>query len=165
MAIETAMGGARATAHDDLSKERFPCAVDPYACIARGDPQFVGCLSNGCLFQVHSAQDFCIARLQRAQESLDALADGLHQLTVLFPSIDRARRRLQRPPLCALTPVMIDQCVAKEAIEPCSGGLAVAKHVPALERTDEGLLKDFLSLFSACNSPFEKPEEASVLAG
>ena len=60
--------------------------------------------------------------------------------------------------------MVIDHRVAKHAVEPRDGRLAVAHRVGALDAFDERLLQDVLRLGTAAETTFEKAQNSLVVA-
>lgn len=154
------MYGAHAASGGDLLAEGLAGAVDADCSIVGGDACMGGESGEGLVVEVDGFNRFAILRFQCLQQAVDTLADaaveGLVGVLVGFQVVDQLICDAGRGGTVA---VVIDDGVAKEAVEPGDDVFFVAQCVTFFEATDESRLKNIFGGGFGIDSCFEESKE------
>ena len=156
------MFGAGAATADELFAQGCTGAMGAYGGVGRGDVLRDGIGIESSLLQIYFAQQLCIGRRDDVERTGDALARGLLQLRI------GCRRGFQF--LCptfkgcafgGAAPIVVDDGVAEDAIEPGNGGLAGAQASPrlgdlGLKGTQVGCLQNIFGDGATVDSALEE---------
>ena len=157
------MLGAASACDADLLAQRFPCTVDANSRIAARDSGRLGEIVQTALAEIDDGQSFTILRLERGQQLRNALADVVPDFRfsclvggkLAPPSFHGAVR-------CRAVPVVVDDRIAQNAIEPRDNALVVAQFAPALDAPHERRLQNVLRRGAGFHVPFNEGQELPV---
>lgn len=126
---------------NELLFERLPGAMHSNRSVSRSDARGLGELFEAGTAEIDGANGFRIALLQAGQGVSNAVADNLAGLPVgcSFCS-EIVGPPLQRAIVRGTAPVVIDDCVSQNTVEPSHSGLIAAKLGAMFDGTQVGVL-------------------------
>jgi hypothetical protein len=161
-AVHATVCGAGAARSCDLLPQRLTRAKDANARIVARDANFVGIVLHGQAVDLDALQRRRILGFQCLGELGDALTDHALKLYVgLFRILFLARVRLVPTLRGSGSPVVIDDGVAKHAIEPANRGLA--NRVELLHAAHERVLQDLFGCGAIADALLNECKEVAMI--
>jgi hypothetical protein len=132
----------------DLSAQRFARTMNPDGGIVGCNSRLFAKIGQSAFFQINPCQSLAILRLQSIQQSGNALAYvALKRGLRLNVRLKLAYQSLRRSIRGSALPMVINDGVAQNAIEPGNGGLFVANRRAFLQTLDEARLQNVFRSF------------------
>jgi len=144
----------------DLFAQRFARTMYPDGGIVGRDASLFAQISQTAFLQINPHQSLAILRLQSIQQSGNTLAYvALKRVLRLNVRLKLADQSLRRSIRDSALPIVIDDGVSQNAIEPGNGGPFVANRRASLNTLYEGRLQNVLRGFQGTDTVLNEFQE------
>jgi hypothetical protein len=158
--IETTVGSACTAGKRNLSAQCFACAMNPDGGVVGRDARLFAQIGQTAFLQINPHQSLAILGLQSIQESGNALAYVAPKRGFRLDVPVKLADQSLRPSISgSALPIIIDDGVSQNAIEPGDGGLFVANRRAFLKTLDEGRLQNVFRSFPGTDTVLNEFQE------
>ena len=154
----------RAAALFQLLLERLTRSVQANAKVRGTDAEVARDVGGRTFLEIDLSKDLRILGLERRQQRVEAPADDVAQLGIGVRMVTFvARLALEDPTLGSPTAIVVDECVAEQAIEPGHRTLVVPQIGGMLHRPHEGGLENLFRGGPVADAALQKGKKLAML--
>ena len=159
------MGQAGPAAPGKLAAQRLSGAMQPDAGVPGRDPCLGGKTAHAEAVHIDAAKCRTVFGLEGVHERRDAGARDGFQLRVRRrrPILSLSSKPSKRAASGAFASVMVDEGIAKHAVEPGGRGLWTSQRAGPADAADERLLQNVLRFIPGAYTALDKAEETGVI--
>jgi hypothetical protein len=162
-AVKTGMLRTSSAASFQLLLERLTRSVQANAKIRGTDAEVSRDVGGRAFLEIDLSKDLRVLGLQRRQQRVQAPADDVAQLGIgMVGSVGHLP--LEDPALGSQTAVVVDQCVAEQAIEPRHRTRVVSQIPGVLHRPHEGRLQDLFGGGPVAHAALQEGKKLAMLS-
>ena len=154
----------RSAAPFELLLERLTGSVQANAKIRGTNAEVARDVGGRAFREIDLSKDLRVLGLQRGQQRVEAPTDDVAQLGIGMRMVTFVGRlALEDPTLGSPTAIVVDECVAEQAIEPGDRTLVVPQIYGMLHRTHEGGLENLFRGGPAAHAALQKGKKLAML--
>lgn len=163
-AVQAAVVRARPAGTNNLLAERLSSSEDSHASVVCRNAGLRCEILHKQAVDLHRAQGVGVLVFECGRELGDTLADGSARFEIGLQMLFDFPPESGQLALCrSASPMVIDNGVSEQPIEPGHGRLVRAQRLELIHASNERVLQDVLRQRPAAHAPFQKPQELTVV--